>query len=137
MLLATVAAAAADCDAGFLQLMEALPLLIMMRWLEMMGLLGMKREMMPVAKERSLDRSGAVRQGLALQPLAVEGLRVAVWTPLLPAHLWGAGAFICGLHLSVHPWLGGMGQLWRAGRDKSRQSPLSGSVSHALVCEMG
>lgn len=105
MLLA--AAAAADCDAGFLMLMQALPLLIMMRWLEMMGLLGMKREMMPVAKERSLDRSGPVREGFALQPLALEGFRVAVWTPLLPAHLWGAGAFICGLHLSVHPgWEG-------------------------------
>lgn len=106
MLLAT-AAAAADGDAGFLQLVQALPLMIMMWWLEMMGLFGMKGEMMPVAKERNLGHSGPVREGLALQPLALEGFRVAVQTPLLSAHLWGAGAFICGLHLSVHPrWEG-------------------------------
>lgn len=70
--------AAADGDAGFLQLMQALPLMIMMWWLEMMGLFGMKREMMPVAKERNLDHSGPVREGLALQPLALGGFRVAV-----------------------------------------------------------
>lgn len=106
MLLA--AAAAADGDAGFLQLMQALPLLmIMMWWLEMMGLFGMEREMMPVAKERNVDHSGPVREGLALQPLALEGFRVALGSPLLSAHLWGAGTFIGGLHLSVHPrWEG-------------------------------
>lgn len=112
MLLA--AAAAADGDAGFLELVQALPrllllllLMVMMRRLEMMGLLGMKSEMMPVAKERNLDHSGPVRARLAPQPLALGRFRAAVRTPLLSAHLWGAGAFICGLHLSVHPrWEG-------------------------------
>lgn len=106
-----LAAAAADGDAGLLEMARALPrrllLMVMMRRLEMMGLLGMKSEMMPVAKERNLDHSGPVRARLAPQPLALERFRATVRTPLLSAHLWGARAFICGLHLSVHPrWEG-------------------------------
>lgn len=58
--------------------MQALPLMIMMRCLEMMRLFGMKRELMPVAKQRNLDHSRPVREGLALEPPALEGFRGAV-----------------------------------------------------------
>lgn len=92
--------AAADGDAGLVMLLQTL--VVMVR-LEMMRLLGVKSEVMPVAEQRHLDHSGPVKARLALQALALEGFHGAVRTPLLSAHLRGAWPFIRGLHLSLHP----------------------------------
>ncbi len=100
--------AAADSDAGLVELLQALLLLlllllVMVVRLEVMRLLGMKSEVVPVTKQRHLDHGGPVKARLARGALALEGFQGAVRTPLLSAHLRGAGPFICGLHLSLHP----------------------------------
>lgn len=101
MLLAA-AAAAADSDAGLVELLQTLlVVVVVMVRLEMMRLLGMKSEVMSVAKQRHLDHSGPAKARLAR--LGLEGFQGAVRTPLLSAHLRGAGPFICELHLSLHP----------------------------------
>lgn len=101
MLLAAAAAAAADSDAGLVELLQTLLVVVVMVRLEMMRLLGMKSEVMSVAKQRHLDHSGPAKARLAR--LGLEGFQGAVRTPLLSAHLRGAGPFICELHLSLHP----------------------------------
>lgn len=93
--------AAADGHAGLVERLQTL-LVVMVR-LEMMRLLGMKSEVVAVAKQRHLDHGGPVKARLARRALALEGFQGAVRTPLLSAHLRGAGPFICGLHLSLHP----------------------------------
>lgn len=96
--------AAADSDAGLVELLLLLQtLVVVMVRLEMVRLLGMESEVMSVAKQRQLHHSGPVKARLPRRALALEGLQGAVRTPLLAAHLRGAGPFICGLHLSLHP----------------------------------
>lgn len=141
--------AAADSDAGLMELrqtwLQLLGMVVVVR-LEMMSLLGMKSEVMPVAKQRHLDNSGPVKARLALEALALEGFHGAVRTPMLSAHLRGAGPFIRGLHLSLHPcqvsrMVPGRytGVLARQAADDwgdlIRHSPLSGSVSPHTQCE--
>ena len=101
--------AAAGSDAGLVELLQTLLLLVVLVVLvvvvrlEMMRLLRVEGEVMPVSKQRQLDHSGPVKARLARRALALEGLQAAVRTPLLSAHLRGARPFIRGLHLSLHP----------------------------------
>ena len=68
-------AAAADSDAGLVELLQTLlvVVVVMMVRLEMMLLLGMESEVMSVAKERHLDHSGPVKARLARRAFALEG----------------------------------------------------------------
>lgn len=96
--------AAADSHTALVELLLTLVVLVVvMVRLEMMRLLGVESEVMPVAKQRHLHHSGPVTARLARRALTLEGLQAAVRTLLLAAHLRGAGPFICGLHLSLHP----------------------------------
>lgn len=112
MLLAT-----ADGDAGLVVVMRLLQTLVVMVRLEMMRLLGVKSEVMPVvAEQRHLDHGGPVKARLALQALALEGFHGAVRSPLRSAHLRGARPFICRLHLSLHPCQVGSGLVCQCDR---------------------
>lgn len=93
--------AAADSDAGLVELLLLLVMVVM--GLETMRLLGMESEVMSVAKQRQLDHSGPVSARLARRALALEGFQGAVRTPVLSAHLRGAGPSVRGLHRSLHP----------------------------------
>lgn len=103
--------AAAYSDAALVEVVQALLMLL----LERMRLLGMESEGMPVAKHRQLQSSGPIKARLPRGALALEGLQGAVRTPLLSAHLRGAGPFIRGLHLSLHTGRVSSCSLWRAG----------------------
>lgn len=65
--------AAADRNAGLVELLLLQTLLLMMVRLERMRLFGVKSEMMPVSKQRHLDHSGPVKARLARRALALEG----------------------------------------------------------------
>lgn len=103
MLLA--AAAAADGDAALVELLQTL---VLMLRLEMMRLLGMEGEVMPVAEQRHLDHGGPVKARPALEAFALEAFGGgrgggSARTALLSAHLRRARPLVGGLHLSLHP----------------------------------
>lgn len=106
MLLLLLAAAAADGDAALVKLLLLLQTLLRMMRLEVMWLLWVKGEVMPVAKHRHLHHGGPVEARPAVEAFGREGLDGGARSPLLAAHLRGAGAFVGGLRLSVHHrWL--------------------------------
>lgn len=99
-------AAAADGDAALVELLQTLVLmLLLLMRLEMMRLLGMEGEVMPVAEQRHLDHGGPVKARPALEAFALEafGGGGGARTALLSAHLRRARPLVGGLHLSLHP----------------------------------
>lgn len=110
LLLLLLLAAAADGDAALVKLplllLQTLLLLLRMMRLEVMRLLGMEGEVMPVAEHRHLHHGGPVEARPALEAFGREGLDGGARSPLLAAHLRGAGPLVGGLRLCLHPrWL--------------------------------
>lgn len=99
-------AAAADGAVALVELLQTLVLMLLLMRLEMMRLLGMEGEVMPVAEQRQLDHGGPVKARPALEAFALEafgGGDGGARTALLSAHLRRARPLVGGLHLSLHP----------------------------------
>lgn len=92
-------AAAADGVGGLVELLPLLLMLLLKRMMvtEMSVVLSAS-----VSQQRDIDHCGSVEPRLPHQPPVREGFEVAVWTPLLTAHIWGAETLVGRLRFSLH-----------------------------------